>query len=218
VRFLAIGWAASAFAALRRLGFVGVFLMGIADSSFLFVPFGNDLLLVSLVAQHRQGLAWIGYVLAAAAGSVVGVAIVDAIMRKVGEEGVECFVNKRTIERVRRRLEKHTWIAVFVGTLLPPPFPFTALVMTASALQTPRARLFAAVFAGRIVRFTIWALLARRYGTQILSWIESDTVEYAVWGFVALAAVGTTISVCRWMQARRTWSKRGGQLSVVCGQ
>lgn len=197
----------SAFAALRRLGFVGVFLMGIADSSFLFIPLGNDLLLISLVAQHREGLAWVGYVLAAAAGSVVGVAIVDAIMRKVGEEGIENFVGERTLDKIRRRLENRAWVAVFVGTLLPPPFPFTALIMTASALQTPRAKLFAAVFVGRLVRFTIWALLARRFGTQIVGWLESDVVEYAMWGLMVLVVVGTAFTVHKWLRGRRTWSK-----------
>ena len=41
--------------------------MGVLDSSFLFLPFGNDLLVVSLVARHHQG--FIVYVLLAATGS-----------------------------------------------------------------------------------------------------------------------------------------------------
>ena len=212
---LATGLATSAFGALRRLGMLGVFLMGIADSSFLFFPFGNDLLLISLVAEDPEGLAWVGYVLAAAAGSVIGVAIVDAIMRKVGEEGVENFVGERTLKRLRRRLENRAWMAVFVGTILPPPFPFTALVMTASALQTPRPKLFAAVFVGRLARFTIWALLARRFGTQIVSWLESDVVEYAMWGLLALVVVGTAFSLRKWLRGRRTWSGVRQQASGV---
>jgi membrane protein YqaA with SNARE-associated domain len=204
--FLAGGWAAGAFAALRRLGIVGVFLLGVADSSFLFFPFGNDLLLISLVASNREGLAWVGYVVAGAAGSVVGVAIVDAIMRRVGEEGLGNFVGEKTLARVRRRIEGHAWIAVFVATLAPPPFPFTAVVMTASALHTPRLPLLAAVFCGRLVRFTIEALLALRFGTRIVAWLESDTVEYAVWGFVAVAAVGTFFSLRKWLRRGRKGS------------
>jgi membrane protein YqaA with SNARE-associated domain len=201
----AVGWAASAFAALRRLGALGVFLLGVADSSFLFFPFGNDLLLVSLVASHRGGLAWVGYVLAAAAGSVVGVAIVDVIMRKVGEEGIEYFVKAKTVERLKCKLEKRSWVAVFLGTLAPPPFPFTAVVMTASALQTPRCTLFAAVFLGRLLRFTVEALLARRFGERILVWLDSDVVDYVVWGFIGIAAVGTALSLRKFFGGRRSW-------------
>jgi membrane protein YqaA with SNARE-associated domain len=188
-----------------RLGALGVFLLGVADSSFLFFPFGNDLLLVSLVASGRGSLAWIGYVLAAAAGSLVGVMIVDAIMRKVGEEGIGYFVKERTVERIRCKLEKRAWVAVFAGTLAPPPFPFTAVVMTASALQTPRCTIFAAVFVGRVLRFTIEALLARRFGKTILVWLDSPAVEYVVWGFLALAAVGTVLSMRKWLGNRRSW-------------
>jgi len=200
------GWAASAFAALRRLGILGVFLLGMADSSFLFVPFGNDLLLVSLVASHREGLAWAGYVLAAAAGSVAGVAMVDVVMRRVGEEGIGYFVKAKTVERLKCKLDTRAWAAVFLGTLAPPPFPFTAVVMTASALQTPRCTIFAAVFAGRIARFTIEALLARRYGESILGWLESDVVEYVVWGFAGLAVVGTALAMRKWLGGRRSWA------------
>jgi membrane protein YqaA with SNARE-associated domain len=200
------GWAGSAFAALMRLGALGVFLLGVADSSFLFFPFGNDLLLVSLVASHRDGLAWVGYVVAAAAGSLVGVAIVDVIMRKVGEEGIGYFVKAKTIERLKRKLEKRAWVAVFLGTLAPPPFPFTAVVMTASALQTPRYTLLAAVFVGRLARFTAEALLARRFGKTILVWLDSDAVEYVMWGFLVLAAVGTALSLRKWFGGRRSWA------------
>ena len=201
----AAGWASAAFATLRRLGALGVFLLGVADSSFLFVPFGNDLLLVSLVASGRGGLAWVGYVFAAAAGSVVGVAIVDLVMRKVGEEGIGYFVKTKTVERIKCRLERRAWVAVFLGTLAPPPFPFTAVVMTASALQTPRCTILAAVFVGRLVRFTVEALLARRFGKTILVWLDSDAVEYVVWGFLALAAVGTALSLRKWFSGRRSW-------------
>ena len=49
---------------LLHLGYFGPVLMGILDSSFLFLPFGNDLLVVTLVARHHQGWPW--YVIAAA--------------------------------------------------------------------------------------------------------------------------------------------------------
>jgi membrane protein YqaA with SNARE-associated domain len=203
---LAGGWFASFFAFVRRLGPLGLFLLGIADSSFFFLPFGNDLLLIALVASNREGLDWILYVLLAAAGSVVGAFLVDVVMRKVGEEGLEYFVKKRTIDRLRKRVEEHAGRAVFVATMMPPPFPFTAVVLTAAALQARRRSILLAVFFGRLVRFTIEALLAIRYGEAILGYLESDVVRYAVYAIAAIAIVGTIFSIRKWVGGRRQWS------------
>ena len=89
---LAGSWASTIFAFFRRLGAIGLFLLGILDSSFLFLPFGNDLLLIALVSSNRTSAIWILYVVASSLGSVLGVLIIDLIMRKTGEEGLEKFV------------------------------------------------------------------------------------------------------------------------------
>src|SRR5689334_24516300 len=61
----------------RRLGILGLLLLSALDSSFLVLPFGNDLLLIALVSANRNSLIWIAYVLVSAIGSVIGVLIVD---------------------------------------------------------------------------------------------------------------------------------------------
>ena len=66
-----------------RIGWAGPLLLGIADSSFLVLPFGNDLLLTVLIARHHA-LAW-GYAPIAAAGSVAGIALLDLVCRSGGE-------------------------------------------------------------------------------------------------------------------------------------
>src|SRR5688572_166791 len=132
----------------------GLFLMSALDSSFLVLPFGNDLLLIALVSSNRDSLIWIAYVLISAAGSVLGVFIIDLLMRKAGEKGLERFVSERKVERLKKKLENKAGVSVFVATLIPPPFPFTPVVMTASALQSPRRTMLAAVFVGRLIRFT----------------------------------------------------------------
>ena len=50
----------------RRLGVFGLFLMSALDSSFLVLPFGNDLLLIALVSSNREGWGWIAYALVSA--------------------------------------------------------------------------------------------------------------------------------------------------------
>jgi membrane protein YqaA with SNARE-associated domain len=183
-----------------RLGLLGLFLMSALDSSFLVLPFGNDLLLIALVSLNRNGLGWIAYVFVSAIGSVVGVFIVDVIMRKTGEKGLERFVSARRIEKLKAKLENKAGATVFIATLIPPPFPFTPVVMTAAALQSPRGKLLLAVFLGRLLRFGIEAVLALYFGRQVIAFINSDVVTYVVYGLVAIAIVLSTLSLIKWLK------------------
>jgi membrane protein YqaA with SNARE-associated domain len=197
------GWAYSLFRFFQRLGGIGLLLLGILDSSFLFLPFGNDLLLISLVSNNRNSSIWIFYVLMSSLGSLIGAAIVDALMRKAGEEGLEKFVKPEKIKRLRTKMEQKAGWTVFFATIIPPPFPFTAVVMTASALKCSRLKILLAVFFGRIVRFTIEALLALYLGYRLLQYLNSDIVEYAVYIFIAIAIIGSIFSVRKWISGSR---------------
>lgn len=183
---------------------MGLFLLGILDSSFLFLPFGNDLLLIALVSSNRAGPEWILYVLMSSVGSVIGVLLLDFVMRKSGEQGLERFVKPKKVERLKRKMEKHAGWAVFWATLLPPPFPFTAVVMTASALQCSRKKILLAVFFGRLIRFTIESLLAIYFGRRILKYLNSDIIEYFVYGFLIIAVVGSVYSIRKWVTSRKS--------------
>ena len=187
----------------RRLGIFGLLLLSALDSSFLVLPFGNDLLLVALVSSNRNSLVWIAYVLVSAIGSVVGVFVVDLIMRKAGEKGLERFVSQRRIERLKSKLENKAGITVFIATLIPPPFPFTPAVMTASALQTPRGKLLSAVFFGRLLRFGVEAVLALYFGRQVIAFINSDVVSYIVYGMIGIGVVLSTLSLLKWLHRNK---------------
>ncbi|MFN2531394.1 MAG: VTT domain-containing protein [Pyrinomonadaceae bacterium] len=200
-------WAYSIFRFFRRLGIFGLFLLSALDSSFLFLPFGNDLLLIALISSERQSLSWIGYVLTSAAGSLLGVWIIDVLMRKTGEKGLERFVSKRRLARIKNKIENKTGITVFVATLLPPPFPFTPVVMTASALQCSRKKLFAAVFTGRLVRFATEAVLALYFGRKLIRYLNSRWITYLVYALIAIAIVGSVVSVMKWLGKKHSREK-----------
>ncbi|HJT66686.1 MAG TPA: VTT domain-containing protein [Pyrinomonadaceae bacterium] len=185
-----------------RLGIFGLFLLSALDSSFLVLPFGNDLLLIALVSAGRSSLRWIVYVLASALGSLAGVFVVDVIMRKTGEKGLERFLSPRKIEKFKSKVENKAGISVFIATVLPPPFPFTPVIMTASALQCSRRTLFVAVFVGRLLRFTIEALLALYFGRKLISFLRSDVVTYTIYGLMVLGAVLSTLSVITWLRRK----------------
>lgn len=197
---LLLSLSGSLFRFFRRLGVLGLFLMSALDSSFLVLPFGNDLLLIALVSSNRQGWGWIAYVLVSAIGSVVGVFVIDLLMRNAGEKGLERFVSARKIEKLKSRLENKMGISIFIATLIPPPFPFTPAVMTASALQCSRVKLFSAVFFGRLVRFGAEAVLALYFGRQVIAFMNSDVVTYIVYGLIGIAVILSTFSVLRWLK------------------
>ena len=183
-----------------RLGIFGLLLMSALDSSFLVLPFGNDLLLIALVSSNRDSLIWIAYVLVSAIGSVIGVFVIDLLMRKAGEKGLERFVSEKKIKKLKSKMENKAGITLFLATLMPPPFPFTPAVMTASALQTPRKKLLITVFVGRLVRFGIEAVLALYFGRQLIAWINSDVLAYFVYGLVGIAIVLSTFSLIKWFK------------------
>jgi membrane protein YqaA with SNARE-associated domain len=210
----AISWAHRILHILRRLGPFGLLIFGALDSSFLVLPFGIDVYLIALVSSNRGGMKWMLYVLMSTLGSVIGVLIVDAIMRKAGEEGLERFFKPNEIERLRKKVEKRAGWAVFLATLLPPPFPFTPIIMVSSALQCSRGRLIAAVFTGRILRYTLEALLALKFGTQILGYLNSRAVEYFVYAFIVIAVIGSVLSVMKWVKSRRSRSQKKSEKKV----
>lgn len=183
-----------------QLGYFGPFVMGILDSSFLFVPFGNDLLVVGLVARHHQGYPF--YVLSAVCGSTCGTFLLDLVARKAGEAGVQKVAGRRRFEYLKRKIGEKGGRAIVLGCLAPPPFPFTMVVATTSALGYPRKKLLSTVAAARAVRFLILGYLAMRFGRQVLSIADSQPFRWTMIGFVILCVAGSALSIAKWVRRK----------------
>ena len=200
--FLGSSWTYAIVSFFRRFGAPGLFFLGALDSSFLVLPFGNDFLLIALVSSSG-GSIWIVYVLVSALGSLLGVFIVDLIMRKAGEKGLAKFVKPKRVKQLKKKLDKGVGWVIFTSTLLPPPFPFTPVIMSASALQTSRTKLYGGVFAGRLVRFTIEAVLALYFGKHILKFLNSPIVDYVVYALIVIAVIGSILSLLKWLRSNK---------------
>jgi membrane protein YqaA with SNARE-associated domain len=187
-----------------RLNGFGLLLLGVLDSSLLFLPFGNDLLLVAMVARNPS--YWPYFAGMATAGSVLGCLITDAITRKGGEVGLERRFPKRRLDYVRRKMKKSAGWALGLAALMPPPFPFTPFVAAASVLQYPRKRLLASVAMGRFSRFSLEALMAVLLGERILRWGQSPALHYAVMSVLIVSLIGSGFSLYTWAKhsKRRT--------------
>lgn len=183
----------------RRLGIFGLLLLSFLDSSFLFLPFGNDLLIIALISADRNGLGWIFYVLVSAIGSVLGALMIDVLMRKAGEKGLERVVGEKTLQRLRGRMEEKAGLTIFMATVMPPPFPFTPVVMTAAALQYPRGNLLGIIFGARLVRYSVEAVLAIYFGRRVIAYLNSPIIVYIIYGLIVFAIVGSVLSLLNWM-------------------
>ena len=187
---------------LFQLGYFGPLLMGVMDSSFLFLPFGNDLLVTALVARHHDGLPF--YVLMAALGSTIGVLLIDLVARKGGEAGVQAMAGKSRFKYLRTKISERGGLALVLGCLAPPPFPFTMVVATTSALGYPRRRLLWITAIARALRFTIIGLLAIKFGRTIIRIANTPAFRYTMIGFVVLCVIGSVYSIRSWMVRSKT--------------
>ena len=210
--FLGSSWAYAIVSFFRRLGAPGLFFLGALDSSFLVLPFGNDFMLIALVSSSR-GPVWIVYVVVSALGSLLGVFIVDLIMRKAGEKGLERFVKPKRARQLKKKMDKSVGWVIFTSTLLPPPFPFTPVIMSASALQASRTKLYGGVFAGRLLRFTIEAVLAIYFGKHILRFLNSPILDYVVCALIVIAVIGSALSLLKWLRSKKRKGERAKRIT-----
>ena len=197
-----MGIAAAVYSLVMRTGGIGLLVLGILDSSFLFAPWGNDLMMVALVARHATTGRMLYYAAMSTAGSVLGCLLLDLAVRPLGEKGLEKHLSRRRMERVRCRIERSGGRAIAIASLVPPPFPFTAVVMAASALQYSRKRMLIVVGVCREVRFLIVGYFALRFGKSILQWADNPWVKGFLVALVVVCIVGSVVSVYGWLRRR----------------
>jgi len=188
-------WAQSLIAFLRGLGIAGPFLLEALDGSFLYLPFASEVLLFISVRANREGFAWVIYVIMAALGTMTGVMLLDLLMRKIGEESLERYVKPKKLKRLKSKLQSNAGWSLFIASLMPPGFPFKLVVITASALQSPRRQMFIAVFSGRLIRFGCEAVLFLYFGHAFLNYLGSEMAEYMVIGLIIVAVTGSLLFI-----------------------
>jgi membrane protein YqaA with SNARE-associated domain len=186
---------------LLSLGAPGLVILGILDSSFLFLPFGNDLLLVILVARNHSRMPL--YAAAASLGSATGAFFLDMVTRKGGEKGLERLVTWKRLEYLKARMRRRAGPMLFIACVAPPPFPFTAMIAAASAFQYPRRRFLTVILASRLVRFVTLGIAAIAFGRRVLRFINSTSFVWFMGGFSVIYAVGSAISVVNWIRRTR---------------
>jgi membrane protein YqaA with SNARE-associated domain len=186
---------------------IGIVVLAALDSTLvLFLPLGIDIATVILAAKLRH--SWWTVPLLATAGSVAGAAFTFWLGTKAGEKGLDRYVPKKRLKKIRSRIHNRGAVALAVLDLVPPPFPFTAFVLAAGALKVKKTTFFATLVACRLIRFGLEATLAATYGGRIVSWLESDLLYDIASFFIGLALLVSVISIIRLIRSSRPQKRR----------
>jgi membrane protein YqaA with SNARE-associated domain len=180
-----------------RAGSLGLLTVGVLDSSFLMLPLGNDFLLLGLAARHHDLMPL--YVAAATLGSVLGVLLTLWLSRKGGDRLAKGRKG-RTWKYVEKQMKEKAGWALTVGSLMPPPFPFTVFVAAAGALKVPLKKAVSYIAAGRLLRFTIEGVLAIYYGRWILFFAQSPAFKDVAIATLLIAVAGSAYSIYGWIR------------------
>ena len=193
--------------ALFRAGGLGLLTLGAFDSSPLIVPFGNDLLLLALSARYHDRMLY--YAVMATLGSLIGCLATVWVSRKGGSQLKKVASRKRLVN-IQTYVQKHAAWTLVAASILPPPFPFTAIVAAIAAFKYPGKKLFSYVGAGRFVRFVIEGALAIHYGRWIIRQARSPVLEDAMIALIVISIGASAISIYQWSEK----SKRTSQQAV----
>jgi membrane protein YqaA with SNARE-associated domain len=169
--------------------------MGAFDSSPLIVPMGNDLLVLALSARYHDRMLY--YAVMATLGSLIGCLVTVWVSRKGGSQLKKVASGER-LSNIQKHVQQHAGWTLVAASVLPPPFPFTAIVAAAAAFKYPRKKLFSFVAAGRFVRFVIEGALAIHYGRWIIRQARSPILEDVMIALIVISIVATVISIYQW--------------------
>ena len=173
-----------------QLGGVGLIPLGLLDSSVIPLPGSMDVLTILLAA--RDDKLWSYYAVMATVGSVAGGFLTYRLARKGGKKALERRISARRVARIYKLFERWGFASVAIPALLPPPMPMFPFLVAAGALQYSLKKFLAALALGRIVRYTLLAFLAARYGRHIIRLI-SQHGHPVILGIIGLFAAGVLV-------------------------
>lgn len=184
---------------LVTFGPFGLFAISLIDSAGLPLPGGPDAVMILLSARNHALVPL--YAIAASLGSTLGCTIMYWVARRAGLIALKKIRPERR-ERVENLLGRYDMLAIMVTAILPPPFPFKPFVLSAGVFKLKLSRFIIAVFAGRLVRFTIEGLLAIAFGEAAGERIKQHGLKVLLVVLIA-ATLWIVVNILRARRARR---------------
>jgi len=200
---------------MHTLGGPGLILLGIADNTpFISAPPGSVDVFVILLSAHRHEW-WVYYAFMATVGEVLGGYLAYRLAEKGGQETLEKRIGKTRAEKLYKHFEKHGFITVFLGSILPPPFPFSSVLMAAGIMQYPCKQFLSALTAGRGLRFFAVAYLGRIYGRQMIDFFSRHyrSMVHLLVALIVISVIGALVYF-KWYRptAQRQERERGEEI------
>ena len=169
---------------LKVLGPWGVFVAAFADSALLGMPV--DAIVAAYVYQDRKHFLF--YVAMASLGSALGSIPLYLIGYWGGEKVLRKRITEERFQRMHRSFEEHEFWALMFPGMMPPPMPFKIFVLAAAVFEMRFRDFFAAIFAGRFVRFLVLSLLVLYFGPEIVGLVAALFKRHWPWIFALLVA------------------------------
>jgi membrane protein YqaA with SNARE-associated domain len=187
-------------AILKPLGFWGVGGIAFVDAAAIPVPM--DLILAGYVRADKHHFYL--YVVLASAGSALGGLIPFYLGRAGGELFLMKRINRGRYEQLRDRFEKQEFLAMMIPSILPPPTPWKLFVFAAGVFEMKTLHFMLSVFAGRLIRNTVTALLTIEYGPQIVNMVTVLTTRHRIALALVVLAILALLVYWAW---RTIWKK-----------
>jgi membrane protein YqaA with SNARE-associated domain len=191
---------------LKRLGGLGLVLLGLADNSVVPMPGSMDALTIVLSA-HQKSL-WPYYAIMATIGGIVGAYVTYGLGFKSGEHALEKRVSKKKAERIYKLFKRYGFWSLFVPALLPPPVPYSPFLIVAGALKYPKRNFLVAVGLARAIRYGLLAWLGSMYSKQIFGFFH-NYYRPMLWTVIGLGVIGG-VAALYW-----TWKRKREGKSVI---
>jgi membrane protein YqaA with SNARE-associated domain len=187
-------------ALLKPLGFWGIGLLAVLDSSSIPVPMDA---FIAFYAWHDSRRFYL-YVIMAAIGSAIGGLLPYFVGRAGGEIFLLKRVNRARFEAMRNRFERQEFMAILIPSMMPPPTPWKLFVFGAGVFEMRVVNFMLAVFVGRLIRFGVESLLVIRYGPEIIHEIVAITNRHMIAVITLLAIMVALLAFYGIRKVKRT--------------
>jgi membrane protein YqaA with SNARE-associated domain len=178
-------------------GIPGLLLIALLDGAAVPLVGGPDAVLLLLAWQRPAQLFLI--VPAAVIGSTIGC----IVLYRIGRAGGGLALARLAPEKrawVKTKLEQNAAWTLFVAVIAPPPFPTKPFILTAGIIQIRLRSFTAAVFAGRVVRYSLLGYLGARYGKDAAQLIRAWFPQF----LLSVIAIICLVAAIRWYRRRHT--------------
>lgn len=173
--------------ALRRLGGVGLLLLGILDGSIIPTAGSLDVLVVVLAARHPD--LWLYYALMSVVGAVVGAYTTYQLGRRIGVQGLERRVGPARLHSVSSSFQRWGFRAVALPALAPPPFPTSAFFLGAGVFNYSLRKYLLVVGGARALRYCSIAYLGARFGRHIVQYFRHPERHISLYVSIFISVV-----------------------------